>query len=72
MIQITSELQDLMTKKSFFNKLAGTDTLFNQIESGMNEEEIRKSWQQGLNEFEKIRSYENVRWAMGSCGVYKN
>ena len=47
---------DLMTKNSFFNKLAGTDTLFNQIESGMNEEEIRKTWQQDLNEYEKIRA----------------
>jgi uncharacterized protein YbbC (DUF1343 family) len=41
---------------SFFTKLAGTKKLQQQIESGMNEEEIRKSWQEGLEQFKDIRS----------------
>ena len=39
----------------YFVKLAGTDKLQLQIESGLPEEEIRQSWQQGLIEFKKIR-----------------
>jgi len=40
---------------SFFTKLAGTKTLQQQIESGLNETEIRATWQVGLNAFKKIR-----------------
>ncbi|MBT0608855.1 exo-beta-N-acetylmuramidase NamZ family protein [Aequorivita echinoideorum] len=46
-------------KKEFFNsffvKLAGTDKLQKQIESGMSAEEIRNSWKEGLAGFMKIR-----------------
>jgi len=35
----------------FFDRLAGTDALRNQILSGMAEEEIRKSWQEKLETF---------------------
>jgi uncharacterized protein YbbC (DUF1343 family) len=41
---------------SFFTKLAGTKKLEIQISKGMSEEEIRKSWEPGLNDFKKIRS----------------
>ncbi len=41
---------------SFFNKLAGTSILRKQIEEGKTEQEIRESWQSGLNNFKKIRS----------------
>jgi uncharacterized protein YbbC (DUF1343 family) len=41
---------------SYFVKLAGTDTLQKQIENGLTEEEIRKSWQPKLNDFKKIRN----------------
>lgn len=41
---------------NFFEKLAGTTTLRKQIESGMSEEEIRKTWEPGLTSFKKIRS----------------
>ena len=41
---------------SFFTKLAGTKKLEIQISKGMSEEEIRKSWEPGLNNFKKIRS----------------
>jgi uncharacterized protein YbbC (DUF1343 family) len=40
---------------SFFNKLAGNDTLKDQILSGCSEEEIKASWQEGLDKFLKIR-----------------
>jgi len=40
---------------SFFYKLAGTDTLRYQIESGMDEAAIRNSWTAGLEQFKEIR-----------------
>lgn len=43
----------------FFTKLAGTKKLQQQIESGVSEAEIRRSWENDLNEFKKIRkNYE--------------
>ncbi|UPQ79817.1 DUF1343 domain-containing protein [Flavobacterium azooxidireducens] len=46
-------------KKTFFNsffvKLAGTKKLQEQIEEGVSEIEIRKSWEKGLEEFMKVR-----------------
>ena len=47
------------TSKKFFNtfftKLAGTERLQEQIEQGLSEKEIRKTWVQGLISFKKIR-----------------
>ena len=40
----------------FFDKLAGSDELRNQIIEGKSETEIRTSWKTDLEEFEKIRS----------------
>ncbi len=40
---------------SFFTKLAGTKQLQQQIEDGLSEEEIRKTWQSGLKKFNIIR-----------------
>lgn len=40
---------------SFFDKLAGTKTLKQQIISGMSESQIRESWQPKLNQFKIIR-----------------
>lgn len=40
----------------FFTKLAGTKKLQQQIESGISEEEIRKSWEKGLDDFKKMRA----------------
>lgn len=46
-------------KKDFFNsffvKLAGTKKLQQQIEQGLSTEEIRDSWKDGLEKFEKVR-----------------
>uniref|UniRef100_UPI004047C662 exo-beta-N-acetylmuramidase NamZ family protein n=1 Tax=Mariniflexile sp. TaxID=1979402 RepID=UPI004047C662 len=39
----------------FFPKLAGTKNLQKQIENGLLVEEIRKTWQSGLNSFNKVR-----------------
>ena len=41
---------------SFFYKLAGTAELRKQIETGVSEEDIRKGWEAGLNDFKNIRS----------------
>lgn len=42
-------------ENKFFDKLAGSATLRWQIIKGRSEEEIRKSWQNDLNAFKKIR-----------------
>lgn len=39
----------------FFVKLAGTKKLREQIEAGVSESEIRKSWEKGLNDFKTMR-----------------
>ena len=39
----------------FFTKLAGTKKLREQIETGMTEKEIRKTWQEGLEQFKVVR-----------------
>ncbi|MCB4808874.1 DUF1343 domain-containing protein [Tamlana sp. 62-3] len=40
---------------NFFVKLAGTETLKQQIEAGLSEAEIKNSWQANLKTFKKIR-----------------
>jgi uncharacterized protein YbbC (DUF1343 family) len=40
---------------AFFNKLAGNSVLMKQIQKGMSAEEIRKSWEPGLQAFKAIR-----------------
>ena len=55
--------QEFFLKNLWFDTLAGTDELRKQIISGKSEEEIRNSWKQDLQNFEKIRTkyriYEN-------------
>jgi hypothetical protein len=41
---------------AFFKKLAGTEKLQHQIEQGKTINEIKASWQKGLNEFKKTRA----------------
>jgi uncharacterized protein YbbC (DUF1343 family) len=41
---------------NFFTKLAGTERLQQQIENGMSEKGIRKSWKKDLEVFKKVRS----------------
>jgi uncharacterized protein YbbC (DUF1343 family) len=49
-----------INKKIFFNdfftKLAGTKKLRLQIEQGLNEEEIKATWQKDLNSFKTVRN----------------
>lgn len=42
--------------KYWIDTLAGTDVLRKQIEQGMSEEEIKATWQKGLDEFKQIRA----------------
>jgi len=42
-------------KNNFFDKLAGTTELRLQLERGAGEEEIRASWQEGLERFKEVR-----------------
>lgn len=42
-------------KNNFFNKLAGNNTMLQQIKSGKTEAEIRKSWEPELTAFKAIR-----------------
>ena len=42
-------------KNRFFDKLSGSDTLRKQIESGVSEKSIRKSWKKDLDKFKKVR-----------------
>jgi uncharacterized protein YbbC (DUF1343 family) len=39
----------------FFNKLAGSNQLMEQIKAGKTEAQIRQSWEPGLSAFKKIR-----------------
>ena len=45
----------LITNPGWLNKLAGTDTLGLQIEAGQSQEQIKASWQVGLNRFKAKR-----------------
>jgi uncharacterized protein YbbC (DUF1343 family) len=49
----TSNKKDFFN--SFFTKLAGNKTLQFQIEKGITEKEIRKSWQKDIEIFKKMR-----------------
>ncbi len=40
----------------YFKRLAGTEELQEQIEAGMREEEIRKSWEADLQQFKEMRN----------------
>lgn len=55
-IKAYNETQDKSTFfNPFFTKLAGTKTLQQQIEAGLSEKEIRKTWEKGLKDFIKMR-----------------
>ena len=51
--QTTSDKSKFFT--DFFTKLAGTKKLQQQIESGVSESDIRKSWEKGLEDFKAMR-----------------
>lgn len=45
-----------ITRRPFFNQLAGSDKLYNQLKAGMTEEQIRATWQEDLKRFRAIRA----------------
>lgn len=45
-----------ITSNNLFDKLAGTSQLREQLLTGKTEEEIRMSWEKGLQDFKKIRN----------------
>lgn len=49
-----------ITRSKHFNLLAGSDQLYNQLKAGKSEEEIRRTWQQGLAEFREIRKQYSI------------
>ncbi|MEC8451061.1 MAG: DUF1343 domain-containing protein, partial [Pseudomonadota bacterium] len=50
--------ETFFTRPDFFDKLAGTDALRIQIQTGKTPTEIRQSWQKDLNKFrEKRKAY---------------
>lgn len=42
-------------EESFFNKLSGNNTLWQQLKENKSEKDIRKSWEPALQQFKKIR-----------------
>ena len=57
---------------SFFDKLAGTSNLRRQIAEGKSEEDIRQSWQEGLQQFKQIRKkYLLYRDFTGKPWIYE-
>lgn len=55
LINAYNQLKDEKFFNSFFVKLSGTETLQQQIEQGMTEEEIRATWHDDLESFKKVR-----------------
>jgi uncharacterized protein YbbC (DUF1343 family) len=53
MHKVLSQHEDFFN--SYFDKLAGSDNLRNQIREGKNEEEIRLSWKEDIRAFKTVR-----------------
>ncbi len=47
--------KDFTSRRRWFNLLAGTDVLLNQIEAGLSEDEIRNSWKEEHEAYNKMR-----------------
>lgn len=47
--------KDFLTKENWFNQLAGTDKLIEQIRQGQSENDIVESWQPKLEQYRQIR-----------------
>ncbi len=52
---LTENKSDFFLANNFFNKLAGNNLLMQQIKAGLNEDEIRLTWQDDLITFKEIR-----------------
>ncbi len=51
-----ADKENFFLKNSFFEKLAGSDQLREQVIAGLSEQEIKKSWQPALEKFKKTRA----------------
>lgn len=49
-------MKEMIFFNNFFEKLAGTDQLRQQIKLGMSEGEIRKTWEPDLQQYNNLRS----------------
>ena len=56
MYELFPDKPNFFNKNNMLEKLVGTKDFRKQIEDGVPEEEIRKSWKDGLENFKKIRS----------------
>lgn len=52
---MTENNKDFFLESNFFDKLAGTYELREQIKAGKTQEEIRASWQEGLANYKQVR-----------------
>jgi uncharacterized protein YbbC (DUF1343 family) len=53
--ELLSDSVSFIDQNAFFNQLAGTDTLKEQLLSGWSSKEIRSTWEDGISQFKKIR-----------------
>ncbi|MFV0397124.1 MAG: exo-beta-N-acetylmuramidase NamZ domain-containing protein [Bacteroidales bacterium] len=53
--RLAGGIDEIITSRQAFNRLAGTSKLYDQILMGMNESEIKESWTVDLNKYKKIR-----------------
>ena len=53
--QLSTDKNNFFLRNNFFDRLAGTDALRRQIIAGLSEEDIRRTWQLGLEQFAKMR-----------------
>ncbi len=53
--QSSSNKANFFDRKDFFNKLAGTDQLVQQVMNGMSAAQIRASWQPAIVEYKEMR-----------------
>ncbi len=54
--KLSAQSIDFFLDNNFFEKLAGTSALRNQIKEGLSEDEIRESWAEGIESFMNVRS----------------
>ena len=55
MFQAFPSEEKFFNSPNFFDKLAGTKTLREQVIGDMSEDEIRETWQDDLNSYKELR-----------------
>jgi uncharacterized protein YbbC (DUF1343 family) len=54
--ELSGKSSGFVSRRRFFNLLAGSDELLKQLEAGMSEIQIRESWKEDLIEYGKMRT----------------